>query len=371
MRQPNDPSTDKQKHSNTPIKTNPYSLHVSSLNLNGLKNSEYMNYEALNSDILFVCETHHVYKDDLDEDLYVMNKKVSSITAIKYADKGRGSNGMAFIYNNDIVLSQPVAFYRNRIAVLELGLLVIIGVYMVFDDGRLETLEELASDIALIKELVLDFKSKQKQVVVTGDFNIDLSRNNNFSATLNQLMVDINYVVADIYFQKQDIDYTFCTNRLDDNGIPYPVVSWVDHLLMERTMKILSKLLIVRSTYNIGDHNCLRYLFESNDDLVTTIIVDEKPIKKNVSWQNKTVKRDYAIKLDNQLAKYDSFFKNLSFARKDNQLKLKLTKAIKVINDAMVWSKERVKNYHTKTKIPKKNMVYNAKIGGVRHYKSI
>ena len=118
-------------------------------------------------------------------------------------------------------------------------------------------------------------------------------------------------------------------------------------------MKILSKLLIVRSTYNIGDHNCLRYLFESNDDLVTTIIVDEKILNKNVSWRNKTVKHDYAIKLDRQLAKYDSFFKNLHFAQNDNQLKFKLTKAIKVINDSMVWSKERVKNYHTKTKIPK------------------
>jgi exonuclease III len=118
-------------------------------------------------------------RDELDDELYVMNKVCSSAPASKFAKKGRGSNGMAFLYNNDISLTKPVVYYRNRIAVMELGLLVIIGVYMVFDDGKLDTLDELISDLTLIKQLVLDFNHQNKKTIITGDFNIDFSRQNN------------------------------------------------------------------------------------------------------------------------------------------------------------------------------------------------
>jgi hypothetical protein len=123
---------------------------------------------------------------------------------------------------------------------------------------------------------------------------------------------------------------------------------------MEKTMKILAKFIIVRSTYNIGDHNCLRYVLESIHDLLLTVEVPEKQQIKTVSWQNKTVRHDYSIKCDKQLARYDTYMKALIHSPNDNALKCKLTNAMKFINDSLVWSKERVKNYHTKTKIPKK-----------------
>jgi len=127
-----------------------------------------MNYEVMNSDICWLSELHHLSKQELDDYMYVSHKRIASKTAEKGEKSGRGSNGMAFIYNSDIVLTNPIEFYGNRIGVLEMDTKAIIGVYMCCNNGPLSR-DELKADLGHHRRR-LQCRLQQKQPIHT-NFN--------------------------------------------------------------------------------------------------------------------------------------------------------------------------------------------------------
>jgi hypothetical protein len=208
--------------------------------------------------------------------MYISHKKIVSKTAEKSEREGRGKNGMAFIYNSDIKLNSAIEFYGNRIGVMQLETVVIIGVYMCYNNGKQSSRDELQEDTELIIQLIKQFKSKGKEVVIVGDFNVDFSRINPFTRVLIDFLVETDYIVADIEYGSQLIDYIWHSIRYEDKEKkkPYIITSWVDHLLVSRKSTTINYVEIIKSDCNKGDHNCIRFILKSKE-----LIVDKCPVK--------------------------------------------------------------------------------------------
>lgn len=323
--------------------------------MNGItKNSHYLNYEVLNSDICFACELHHESKQQLDDYMYISHKKVSSKLSERSEKYGRGKNGMGFFYNSDIVLTSPIQYYGNRIGLMELDSVAIIGVYMVYNDNKAESYEELLSDLQLIEELQLSLV-KSKEVIMVGDFNIDLSRRNRFSMALVNLLQTLDYIIADIEYGRQKVDYTWHSIRYDEDEIPYIISSWVDHVLVPRKSNLIEYIEIIASGSNEGDHNSIRLIINSPIQIVNTIIVKKRQFKPNLNWNRQPVVDEYCEKADACLAKLDTTFAKLKYINPNSvEVEKLMTDAHHLLNDALVCAKSRIVNLYAYTKRPKK-----------------
>ena len=316
----------------------------------------------MNSDICFACELHHISKQDLDDYLYVSYKKVSSKVAEKSEKAGRGKNGMAFIYNSDIVLASPIEFYGNRIGLMELQSTAIIGVYMAYNNSTSDCRDELESDLSTITEIIKLMKLKNKECVVVGDFNVDFIKINSFTRKLIDFMIINDFIAADIEYGNQAIDYTWFSIRYDEKEIPYMISSWVDHLLVQRLTKLVGYVEIIKSDQNEGDHNSIRFTLNSSSPLVQTIEQRQKKYKLNLNWNRSAVTSEYSNKVEVELNKLNFIFKQLEFTdEQSTHLKTRLTNAQNNLNDALVYCKNRIINLYAYTKEPKRKYGIKAK----------
>ena len=141
-------------------------------------------------------------------------------------------------------------FINSSISYVEIGQnkttnLIIYGVYMAFDDGSAEKFADFQSN--------LNFLTSQMSchtripVVMMGDFNSDLERNNRFDQSLrnfNNCMLEC-------------IEYSFPQNVLHtySNGT---YLSHIDHVFINASGKcIVNKCSIVSSQMNSSDHNAI------------------------------------------------------------------------------------------------------------------
>ncbi len=318
-----------------------------------------MNHEIINSDICFACEIHHTSKQTLDDYMYVSHKRISSKCAEKSEKHGRGRNGMAFIYNSDIILSSPIEYYGNRIAVMEMDPVVIIGVYLSYNDGNEASRQELQSDLVTLKELINQFKLKSKETIIVGDTNVDFIKINKFTNILVDFLIDTDYIVGDIEYGPQQVDYTWHSIRYNKqkNNEPYLITSWVDHLLVHRTSKLVTYVGIIESSENKGDHNSIRFTIKAglNSTFVNTEPVKIKPFKPNLDWRNKVAVDEYSERVNIELLKLDFQFKSLHLLNPtSNQMENQLTSALNALHDTMVHAKSRLINLYAYTKRPKR-----------------
>lgn len=308
----------------------------------------------MNSDICWLSELHHLSKQELDDYMYVSHKRIASKTAEKDEKSGRGSNGMAFIFNSDTVLTNPVEFYGNRIGLLEMDTIAIIGVYMCCNNGP-SSRDELKSDLDTIYELMVHLQGKNKEVIIVGDFNVDFSKNNCFTQILIDHMIKTDYISADIEYGPQLIDYTWHSIRYDEDEMPYIISTWVDHLLLPRTTKGVNYVEIIKSSENLGDHNCIRFNVSSTLDIVKVNEYKKKVYQARVNWSNSKVVEEYSKRVELEMAKLDFELTNLNkLTQSSPNIKLALNREHQAINDALVFCKSRLINLYAYTKRPKK-----------------
>jgi len=282
--------------------------------------------------------------------------------AEKSEKSGRGRNGMAFIYNSDIVLASPIEFYGNRIGLMELQSTAIIGVYMAYNNGTSDCRDELESDLSTVTEIMKLMKSKGKECVVVGDFNVDFIKINNFTRKLIDFMALNDFIAADIEYGNQAIDYTWFSIRYDDHKKPYMISSWVDHLLVQRLTKLVGYVEIIKSDQNDGDHNCIRFTLNSSTPLVQTIELKKKKYKLNLNWNRPAVTLEYSKKVELELNKLNFIFQQLVCTDEQSpHLKSRITNAQSKLNDTLVFCKNRIINLYAYTKQPKRKYGIRAK----------
>ena len=116
--------------------------------------------------------------------------------------------------------------------------LVIIGVYMTYNNNTQKNRDDYNSDLELILELSLNFKTNRKKVIICGDFNTDMSRQDEFTYKLNEMLVKLNFVVADLLWQQEEsVNHTFFSKTKSKSGTVKIIKTWIDHFLVENSMR--------------------------------------------------------------------------------------------------------------------------------------
>ncbi len=137
------------------------------------------------------------------------------------AHQGRPAGGVMWLLKKTI--NKPrIKFISNRISIVDFEDILLIGVYLRFDDKSIETLVEHQSDMAIIAELVEG--AHGRRVAVVGDFNSDLrrKRKTKFDKVLDTFIEENRLIVTDHLFT-QAVDYTFRSHSKK---------SWIDHALV-------------------------------------------------------------------------------------------------------------------------------------------
>ncbi len=122
-------------------------------------------------------------------------------------NQGRPSGGIMWLLKKSLNKSK-VKFISDRISTVQFDDILLIGVYLRFDENSLETLVEHQNDMDRIAELVEG--SVGRRVAVVGDFNSDLrrKRKTKFDKVLKTLIEENRLIVVDQMFT-QPIDFTF------------------------------------------------------------------------------------------------------------------------------------------------------------------
>ena len=131
-------------------------------------------------------------------------------------------------------MSCSCRYLNDRIGILNTGSLSLIGCYLTYAGGknRIANAETFKADIELIKESKAAEKSKNRQVMVLGDFNTDFVRINEHSKELLSLLRETHMQCADLSFT-QNIDYTY--SKKIRGKIQK---SWIDHIFNCNTMVV-------------------------------------------------------------------------------------------------------------------------------------
>lgn len=225
--------------SNTQLKTNfnikrtpHYFLHsnnivrrsiveIVSINTHGInKNFTYLNKAAEKYDVMFLMEHWQTKQEKLEE---IFEKPFlfdfHFWPATKKHKIGRGSKGIAFITKSE--LEAKHRFVNNRIAILYVKNLAIIGVYMIYEKRNNETLNEFVLDIQRIIREYRRLYNENYQVLLTGDWNTDFRRDTEFTHNLNDMMKALNLTSIDTT-QPQQLNYSFIRDK-----------TWIDHSMID------------------------------------------------------------------------------------------------------------------------------------------
>ncbi len=161
------------------------------------------------NDIIFVQETW--LRDDQQAaallDNYEITYKMFN-AGRRENTKGRPSGGIGWIINKSKVDPANIKIRKvcDRLSTIELPKLVIIGIYAYYYDTRrsIETL--LDQDILLNREreIVSEMKKKSsKPILIVGDFNSDIRRNDKFDQLFVRMVEDTGMICLDhMYTQR-------------------------------------------------------------------------------------------------------------------------------------------------------------------------
>jgi hypothetical protein len=115
-----------------------------------------------------------------------------SITPIR----GRPFGGRSFIFNKSLDIKN-YSFINKHISFCSFSfhnnVFTIISVHLPFDNKSFLNFSIFTSSLQIIKELFNFFSLKNHSVIILGDFNADLTRNNRFDITLNNFLFNNNF----------------------------------------------------------------------------------------------------------------------------------------------------------------------------------
>ena len=291
------------------VQLNSNRVVFSSLNVKGLKgNFSYTKYLSQFSSLVFLCELwtkptdinlikeiasysdkNFVYKSDIDH-----NYK-----------KGRPYGGQCWLIDKKFkilenkLINRYLSYLHFKIHNQEL---VVIGVYMPFDDSK--NRNESKSSFELILNIILaineEFKSSKTPVIITGDFNSDVNRDNRFDQTLKNFINDQNFYLLDNLNSKNSS--TFKSSQIN-NKIHY---SNIDHFILNGLV-IPSyfespKFQVLEDVGNLSDHNAIFFSFSiqtiSNQFDQTKQSTAAKYSKKQLRLDNQEVAKLFTDKVE-------------------------------------------------------------------------
>ena len=277
-------------------------VSISSLNVKGLRgNLVYSKYLSLISSISFFCELWTRPNEvNLIKDLAsYSNKNFLYKSDMDYTyTKGRPFGGQCWLIDKKFKLLEN-RFVNKHLSYIYIKIdsfeLVVLGLYLPFYDSKKpkESKSMFELSLTLARSIAQEFKSRNIPVILAGDFNADLNRNNKFDIILRNFIKDNNIFVLENQNKAQN-SFTFKSSLINDTYY----TSNIDHFLFYGShippSLINPVFMILSDAANLSDHNPINLSFdiaastnESNKS--------EKPAKKHLNLENSTI-REFLLK---------------------------------------------------------------------------
>lgn len=273
-------------------------ISLVTLNCKNVKtNFQYVKDLQRSSDIIFLQETWLGANEDTK---YLENKSFnihahSSMPNGYIQDGGRPFGGTMWLVRDKI--KHAVHFHSDRISEIKLDDILIIGVYMMFNDGTRAAIEEMQANLSEIDEIIKN--TDKEKIGIIGDFNSDIQRNSNpnpFDKVLIDWIGKNNFVVCDQVFT-QRIDHTYASGKGK---------SWIDHIIVnDKFASLIQQTNIEIDPINTSDHHALRVEFVNNVNNVYTKKRNQDKCRK-LDWNSRYIREEYERNVNTELSKIDT-----------------------------------------------------------------
>ncbi len=304
----------------------------------------------MKADILFVQETwlSNINEDDLQDipnDFIVYSQKKKK----EAGKRGRVGGTSAWFVREKYGEHVKVKFISNRVSLLTLKIknltYSILGCYLSSDNSIRKYQEELTMVSVEIAKLV---EKGHEKIMVLGDFNGDIRRNNAKDIALQEFFESNDIVPINILNRQRNTN-TFLSwqqnySYLDYIGIRRPwdknkrefTLEWreidrVNDVLSEKECEAMIKCSTWEAT-NHSDHRPIATTLNVDNAIATVKLKEVK--YKRIQWLNKKHQEKYNDNFEKMLAKGD-LTKRLHYIESGNDADLKVIAVEKWLNDFM------------------------------------
>ena len=252
-------------------------INFSSLNCKGLKgNLLYSQHLTEISDLTYFNETW-TYPDDLNivKDIAKSsNRHFYHKSDMSSKARGRPFGGQLWFINKLFKIIECNFLCRHssyvNFSINEFEFLC-VGLYMPFDNSKDRANSKATFEITLSRILALIERHKEKNIpiILMGDFNSDIHRNNRFDVILKNFITDNNMILLD-HINNNHITHTFTTAKINNTYFYHNL----DHFILysKNSLKTLidSNFLVFEDIANMSDHRAINYSFSLDTHDFTT-----------------------------------------------------------------------------------------------------
>jgi len=279
--------------SNETTKTN---LKTATLNANGLKNNQiYINELVSKNNIVCIQESWHLSYEDIKNNILVSEKKFFHVCAQKSDNLGRPSGGLIYVVDKKIKCS--AYFPSARVGVLFIHNVALINVYLPYYNANL--IMEFECEINLLSNLIRKLIEDNYKIIVTGDFNCDLTNINENTTKLIKMMNSFNLFPYDI-LGKNRYSFTFfkfVTGKMK--------TSWPDHVYSLANSKTVSNVMIQELGNNFGDHLAIEFDISIFSYKEVGTVFNKSTKKLKAKWLNNKSIELYSAYVNTKLKEHE------------------------------------------------------------------
>jgi hypothetical protein len=189
---------------------------------------------------------------DISSEFTVFSKQNFEINS-----RGRPFGGTGWIIDKELKIIHQ-EFINDRLSYITIEhkniKWIVIGVYMPFDNNKIDSFSEYETNLSIISELIITYKRMGNyNIVIGGDFNADLKRNKKFDKCLLKFVKKEKLVIPIFENVNQSkVDYTYFVNNYN---------ACLDHIFVFNTNEFINnnlskiKSMINEDTINTSDHH--------------------------------------------------------------------------------------------------------------------
>lgn len=295
-------------------------MRVSTINCNGFQNNQiHLNQLIKDYNIVCVQETWHRSLATLTNNLLHVEKQIFHRFATKSSKKGRGSGGLAFFVDSNLICS--AFFPDDRIGILKIGVThSIIQVYLPFLNykNRITSIDDFNEELRILNTSILDLQQSNYEVLINGDFNCDFSNPNHNTQTLAKYLASIKFKPLDIYTQ-QEFNFTYW--KITKNKL---IKGWPDHVCANVYSNSIKNVSLLGIDNNFGDHRAIGYKLSINNNKASMDSLTKPANVNKYYWKNEHKANIYSNQVELRLRELRHLYNNLCSSKTAIEAKINI-----------------------------------------------